>query len=142
MWGMRLGGRHNLHVALYREVIALRWQAIPSIPEARRALLHGLVVSVQLVVVPAAYHAALSGIWESKMKVRQGSASKQRGHKRLHTVTALLGLVAIAVLVYILFETVEDHMARAKELSRDAQWQLHAPVAGAHAAAVLQGVAP
>lgn len=53
-----------------------------------------------------------------------------------------LGLAAIAMLLWIFLSTVEEHMSKAHEVSRHTQWHLHAPVAGAQAAALLQGSEP
>ena len=53
-----------------------------------------------------------------------------------------VGGVAIVVLLYAMLTTAEEHVVRAKEVSRDTQWQVHAPVKGAQAAALLQGEQP
>lgn len=56
--------------------------------------------------------------------------------------SVVIGLVAIALLLWIFVATVQEHMSKAHEVSRHARWHLHAPVAGAQAAAALQGSEP
>lgn len=74
------------------------------------------------------------------MMKEQNSTGKPLVGRWLHGSAVVLGLLAIAALIYVLFTTCEDHMTRAMELSRHTQWRANAPVAGAQAAALLQGM--
>lgn len=58
----------------------------------------------------------------------------------LHSGAVALGLMAIGILIYVLYVTCQEHVSRSVEMSRDTQWRTHAPVEGAQAAAILQGL--
>jgi 3-dehydroquinate synthetase len=73
----------------------------------------------------------------SEQQHRRGNLSV-RGW--VHGSAVVLGLVAIATLICVMYMTCQDHMTRSMEVSRNTQWRAHAPVEGAQAAAILQGV--
>lgn len=76
------------------------------------------------------------------MRVQQDRAGKSAQTSRVVWLGVVLGMAVIAGLLYALFDTAHAHMERAKEVSRHTQWHVHAPVAGAQAAALLQGDQP
>lgn len=59
-----------------------------------------------------------------------------------HWCSVILGLTAITMLLWIFVSTLNEHMSKAREMSRDTQWHVNAPVAGAQAAVLLQGGEP
>lgn len=52
------------------------------------------------------------------------------------------GVAVIVALLWTFVGTVDEHMAKAHEVSRHTQWHVHAPVEGAQAAVLLQGGEP
>jgi len=72
----------------------------------------------------------------------RGKTSKVGSRRRLQWAAAGVGIVVIAALLYAFFSMAHDHMSRAREVSRHSQWHVHAPVEGAHAAALLHGTQP
>lgn len=77
-----------------------------------------------------------------QMKQRQQKPGKAGVSRRWQWCIAGLGMLAIAALLYAFASMVQEHMAKAREVSRDTQWTAHAPVEAARAAAVLQGAEP
>jgi uncharacterized protein involved in response to NO len=53
-----------------------------------------------------------------------------------------VGIATIALLLWTFVGTLDDHMSQSREMSRNAQWHVHAPVEGAQAAVLLQGGEP
>lgn len=73
--------------------------------------------------------------------IKQTDQSSQ-GASWWHWTVVSIGLVAIAALLWTFVETVDEHMGKAREVSRHTQWHANAPVEGAQAALLLQGEEP
>lgn len=76
------------------------------------------------------------------MQRQQNRAGQGARTPWMRWLGAGLGMAVIAGLLYALLAITQSHMERAKEVSRNTRWQVHAPVAGAQAAALLQGEQP
>ena len=76
------------------------------------------------------------------MKEQLPSDAHNKLPKWMKPALICVGLFTIAWLLLQFIHTVEDHMSRAHETSRDPQWQMHSPTKNAEAAAILQGKMP
>ena len=76
------------------------------------------------------------------MKAGQDNFVQRHSAARWQWAVVGAGVAAIAALLWVFVTTVDDHMRKAHEVSRDTQWHAHAPVEGADAAGLLQGGEP
>lgn len=76
------------------------------------------------------------------MKAGQNHSIQHHSAARWHWALVGAGVAVIAALLWVFVSTVDDHMRKAHEVSRDTQWHAHAPVEGADAAVLLQGGEP
>lgn len=76
------------------------------------------------------------------MQSDRKKGSSRRTAARWQWAVVSVGIATIAVLLWTFVGTLDEHMSKSREMSRDAQWHVHAPVEGAQAAVLLQGGEP
>ncbi|MDH1703468.1 hypothetical protein [Comamonas terrigena] len=76
------------------------------------------------------------------MESGQEKGSAHRTAARWQWAAVGVGIATIALLLWTFVGTLDDHMSQSREMSRNAQWHVHAPVEGAQAAVLLQGGEP